>query len=60
MNIVDARKIVALQAKGYKVVVKDPLGKDFTNRYEVYQSGGFHQLKRVVVNDKGEPFAVQG
>lgn len=57
MNVVDARKIVGLQQKGYKVVVKDPLGKTFKERYGIYHPSGFQNLKLIVITDDGIPLS---
>jgi hypothetical protein len=60
MNTVDGRKIDALIRKGYKVVVKNVFGKTFSERYTVYQSGGFHNLRIAIVNDSGEVVVERG
>ena len=53
MKISDTQKIRILMEMGYKVVVKDLKGKDFSCRYEVYHIAGFDNLVKVIIDKDG-------
>jgi hypothetical protein len=56
----EVKIIQKLQDEGYHVVVNDPLGKIFTEKYKVYQNVGWDQLKVVIVTDYGTCIGLQG
>jgi hypothetical protein len=60
MNKKDKQIIKTLMKQNYKVVVQDPSGETFSERYRVYQAVGFGDLKVVIINDEGTVVGLQG
>jgi hypothetical protein len=52
--------IYGLQDKGFIVVVKDPYGSTFNEKYRVFQNVNWVDLKVVAVDDNGNVIGLQG
>jgi len=59
-NMDDKATLKQLIREGYKIAVKNPDGKTFQDRYTVYQSFGWNQLKVAVVSPSGQVVGAQG
>jgi hypothetical protein len=60
MNQQDKKIIKKLLAEGFLVMVSDPDGRLFTERFAVYQGCSRSSLKAVVVDEAGNVYALQG
>lgn len=60
MTKTDIEAIEELQGKGYTVVINNPRGHTFQQRYSVYQGLDRTKLKLVVVNKANKVIGLQG
>lgn len=56
----DEDKIRRLIQKGYHVEIVNPYGNCFSEKYRVWQSIGWNELKTAVVSNNGDITALQG
>ena len=60
MKISEIKIIQKLQNEGYHIVVKNPLGTTFTQKYKVYQNFRWDELKVVIIDNQGNVSGLQG